>query len=132
MSLMHAIDMPIQLKQQEAEKVKNAMETLVFDSGKDMIRPSSVEALNTLIELLKQNPIWKLKLTGHTDNKASTKLNINLSKKRVEAVKNYLVKNGIEAQRIVLKWYGPTKPIAPNHTEEGRQKNRRVEFLIVR
>ncbi len=128
---MDIADVQIKLKKEEAEKVKKAMETLEFDFGSDVIRASSMDALDLVAELLMQNHSWRLKLSGHTDNKSSLKYNMNLSKKRVESIKAYLVKKGVDANNIVLKWYGPTKPIAPNDTEEGRQKNRRVEFLII-
>lgn len=125
-------DTQIMLKKEEALKVKKAMETLEFDFGSDKIRESSKEGLDLVAELLNQNPTWRLKLSGHTDNVSSLQFNMNLSKKRVEAVKNYLVKKkGISPNRVVLRWFGPTKPIASNDTEEGRQKNRRVEFLII-
>lgn len=124
-------DVQIKLKKEEAEKVKKAMETLEFDFGSDVIRASSTDGLDLVAELLLQNHGWRLKLSGHTDNKSSLKYNMELSKKRVESIKKYLVKKGVSADQVVLKWYGPTKPIAPNDTEEGRQKNRRVEFLII-
>ena len=125
-------DVQIQLKKEQAEKVMKAMTSLEFDFGKDIIRPASMDGLDLLAELLEQNPTWRLKLSGHTDNVASVQFNMKLSQKRVEAVKKYLVnKKGIDAKRIVLKWFGPTAPIAPNNTEEGKQKNRRVEFLII-
>lgn len=128
-----ASDVQIKLKAEEAAKVKKAMETLEFDFGSDVIRASSFDGLDLVAELLLHNTEWRLKLSGHTDNVSSLKYNMNLSKKRVEAIRNYLVKKkGIDPKRIVLKWYGPTKPIAPNDTEEGRQKNRRVEFLIIK
>ncbi|MBI4930907.1 MAG: OmpA family protein [Bacteroidetes bacterium] len=126
-------DTQIQLKKAEAEKVQKAMESLEFDFGKDAIRPSSMDGLDLLAELLQQNSEWRLKLSGHTDNVASMQFNMKLSEKRVEAVKKYLVsKKGIASDRIVLKWFGPSKPIATNDTEEGKQKNRRVEFLIIK
>ncbi len=125
-------DTQIQLKKEEAEKVMKAMASLEFDFGKDVIRTSSMDGLDSLAELLDQNSTWRLKLSGHTDNVASMQYNMKLSEKRVEAIKKYLVKKGIAQDRIVLKWYGPTKPIAPNDTEEGKQKNRRVEFLIIK
>jgi len=128
---VEAVDVQIQLKVEEAKKIQKAMETLEFDTGKDIIRTSSMDALDLVAELLMQNHAWRLKLSGHTDNVASAKFNTNLSKKRVESIKKYLIKKGVEADRFVLKWYGPTQPIAPNDTEEGRQKNRRVEFLII-
>ena len=126
-------DTQIQLKKDEAEKVMKAMTSLEFDFGKDVIRASSMDGLDLLAELLEQNSEWRLKLSGHTDNVASVQFNMKLSQKRVESVKNYLVKKKrIDANRIVLKWYGPAQPIAPNDTEEGKQKNRRVEFLIIK
>jgi outer membrane protein OmpA-like peptidoglycan-associated protein len=124
-------DVQIKLNREEAQTVKHAMETLEFDSGSDVIRTSSSAGLDLVAKLLMQNQAWRLKLSGHTDNKATLKFNINLSKKRVEAIKNYMVKKGVKASHIVLKWFGSTKPIATNATEEGRQKNRRVEFLII-
>jgi outer membrane protein OmpA-like peptidoglycan-associated protein len=81
---------------------------------------------------MKKNPDWRLKLSGHTDNVSSQKFNMELSRKRVEMVKKYFTLKGISADRFVLKWYGSSKPIAPNNTEEGKQKNRRVEFLIIK
>jgi outer membrane protein OmpA-like peptidoglycan-associated protein len=131
MGQMDIADVQIKLKKEEAEKVKHAMETLEFDFGSDVIRASSTDALDLVAELLQQNHTWRLKLSGHTDNVSTLKYNMNLSKKRVESIKKYLIKKGVAADNVVLKWYGPTKPIAPNDTEEGRQKNRRVEFLII-
>ena len=128
---MDVADVQIKLKAEEAAKVKKAMETLEFDFGSDVIRASSSDGLDLVAELLMQNHTWRLKLSGHTDNVSSLKYNMNLSKKRVESIKKYMVKKGVAADQVVLKWYGPTKPIAPNDTEEGRQKNRRVEFLII-
>jgi outer membrane protein OmpA-like peptidoglycan-associated protein len=131
MGKMEEADVQIKLKKEEAEMVKKAMETLEFDFGADVIRASSSDGLDLVAKLLVQNQNWRLKLSGHTDNKSSLKYNMNLSKKRVESIKKYLITKGVKADQIVLKWYGPTKPIATNDTEEGRQKNRRVEFLII-
>ena len=124
-------DVQIKLKADEAQTVKNAMENLEFDFGKEVIRTTSNSGLDKLSDLMKKNPAWRLKLSGHTDNVSSMKFNMALSKKRVESVKKYLVSKGIAGDKVVLKWYGPTKPIAPNDTEAGKQKNRRVEFLII-
>jgi outer membrane protein OmpA-like peptidoglycan-associated protein len=124
-------DVQIKLNKEEAQIVKHAMETLEFDSGSDVIRASSFNGLDLISKLLIQNKTWRLKLSGHTDNKSTLKFNMTLSKKRVESIKKYLVGKGVAMNHIVLKWYGPTQPIATNATEEGRQKNRRVEFLII-
>ena len=68
---------------------------------------------------------------GHTDNRGADKLNDQLSLLRAESVKDYLVKRGIEANRIKTKGYGKRRPLAPNDTEFGRQLNRRTEIVIV-
>ena len=74
---------------------------------------------------------WKLQITGHTDNVGADNTNLILSKKRAEAVKNYLSGKGIEAARFEVLYFGESKPIADNSTPEGRQRNRRVEMKIV-
>lgn len=121
----------VELTEAEKEVVKKAFDNLEFATGKDIIKTTSLASLDELAELLKKYPGWKLKIEGHTDNVGKRESNVLLSKKRAEAVKNYLVKKGISATRFEVLWYGPDKPIAPNDTEEGRQKNRRVEMKIV-
>ena len=79
-----------------------------------------------------QNPTVKIKLAGHTDNRGDAKQNLQLSKERVSAVKDYLVKKGIAKKRISGKGYGGTKPIAGNNDPTTRKLNRRVEFTIVK
>jgi outer membrane protein OmpA-like peptidoglycan-associated protein len=87
--------------------------------------------LDELAELMKKHTGWKLKIEGHTDNVGNKTSNTTLSKNRANAVKTYLVKKGISSTRFEVKWYGPDKPIADNSTEEGRQKNRRVEMTLM-
>jgi len=72
-----------------------------------------------------------LRISGHTDNKGKRESNMQLSKKRAEAVKKYLMQKGLSADKFEVLYFGPDKPIAPNETEEGRARNRRVEMLIV-
>ena len=74
---------------------------------------------------------WQLEIAGHTDNVGDDNLNLVLSKKRAEALKSYLMSQGIEESRLLTLFYGETKPVATNDTPEGRQKNRRVEMKIV-
>ncbi|MFM7769518.1 MAG: OmpA family protein, partial [Bacteroidota bacterium] len=76
-------------------------------------------------------PNWKLRVSGHTDNIGSRETNMALSKKRAESVKRYLMAKGIPESKFEILYFGPDKPIAPNDTEAGRAKNRRVEMLIV-
>ena len=105
---------------------------LQFEVGKEVIKPTSFASLNILSQTLKDAPEWTLKLSGHTDNTGSTAFNLNLSKKRAEAVKNYLVAQGIDPKRITTEGLGSTKPIASNDTAQGREANRRVEFLVIK
>lgn len=119
------------LTQKEAEILKRAFDNLEFESGKDIIKPGSFASLDTLADLMKKKPEWNLKISGHTDNVGKAPANMKLSEKRAKAVKAYLVKKGIDEKRLITEWYGQTRPIAPNTTPEGRQKNRRVEMMII-
>ncbi len=95
------------------------------------LSPDSIPVLNSLITMLKAHPHMKLEIRGHTDNVGSAEYNLKLSLRRAEKVKEYLVKNGITDTRLKARGLGESKPIAPNDTEEGRQKNRRTEFYII-
>lgn len=119
------------LTKKEAEILKRAFDNLEFESGKDIIRASSYASLDTLADLLLKKPEWQLKITGHTDNVGKPASNMKLSERRAKAVKAYLMKKGVPEDRLITEWYGQTRPIAPNTTPEGRQKNRRVEMLIL-
>jgi len=81
---------------------------------------------------MQQNPGIEIELGGHTDNRGAAKANLKLSQERVDKVKQYLVENGIEEDRIKGKGYGSIKPIASNKSEETRKLNRRVEFTILK
>lgn len=115
----------------EEEIIDFAFKNLHFETGKSVILVESYPSLNALAELLKARKTWKLKLEGHTDDVGDAQDNLKLSKERVEATKAYLVSKGVDPGVLVLKYYGETKPVAENETEEGRQQNRRVEMEIV-
>ena len=101
-----------------------------FEYNKASILSQSYQSLDGLAVLLNQKPEWKLRISGHTDSIGDEEGNLSLSKERAESVKNYLVKKGIASERIETRYYGSAKPITSNETEEGRQKNRRVELEI--
>lgn len=124
-------DVIIVLTQEEQAVVKKAFDNLEFESGKDVIRSTSFTALDELAALLVKHPEWALKISGHTDNVGNPAQNMTLSKKRAESVKKYLVSKGASASHLKTEYFGQTRPIAPNTTEPGRQKNRRVEMLII-
>jgi len=103
-----------------------------FDYNKAVIKPSAIPVLKEILEVLKQNPEIKLEIKGYTDALGTDPYNMKLSKKRAEAVFQYFVKNGISAERLIIKFFGKNNPIAPNTDEKGRALNRRVEFTIIR
>ncbi|MGZ3866376.1 MAG: OmpA family protein [Bacteroidia bacterium] len=124
---------PVVIKAEEQKIIEKAFANLEFATGKDIIKPSSFPSLNDLAKILKQHTNdWVLKLSGHTDNQGTPEKNMLLSEKRAKAVKKYLVAKGEKADRVVVEWFGQTKPVDTNDTPEGRQRNRRVEMKIIK
>jgi OOP family OmpA-OmpF porin len=101
----------------------------IFDT--DQLIEESLGELNQLLSTLRENPKMKIEIVGHTDSKGSDEYNLSLSERRAKAVVNYLIQKGILAKRLNSKGYGKSKPIASNDTDEGRQQNRRVEFIVI-
>ncbi len=120
-----------ELKEEEKEVLKAALEGVNFLSSKDVLTEDSKPKLHNVAELLKAHPGFKLKVSGYTDNTGKEEMNLELSKKRANAVKSYLISDGIDASRVQVNGYGEANPIADNNTREGRAKNRRVEFEII-
>lgn len=103
-----------------------------FDRDKATIRPSSSTVLDKSAAVLIEYPSLRVFITGHTDNTGTREKNVQLSKGRAEAVKNYLVSKGIDASRIETKGAGPDEPIDSNVTAAGQQRNRRIEFKLIK
>jgi probable HAF family extracellular repeat protein len=102
---------------------------ILFDSGKTGIKSESRPTLEQIASLLKGDPALTLEVSGHTDNQGNAKRNLALSTSRAQAVVQTLVTQyGIAAARLQAAGYGDTKPMAPNDSESGRAKNRRVEL----
>ncbi|MGE0083877.1 MAG: OmpA family protein [Desulfococcaceae bacterium] len=101
---------------------------VLFDYNQWKIRSEYFSALNHVAEVMKNNPGLHVRLEGHTDNAGSAGYNMKLSEKRAEAVKLWLMKKGVSAERFEAAGYGFSKPAASNDTEEGRSQNRRVEI----
>jgi len=106
------------------------MNNLFFVTGKTEINKMSYPELARLITLLKKHKKMEVEIAGHTDNVGSDKVNDKLSLERANAVRDYIIKNGVEGERLKAKGYGKTKPVVSNKTGEGRKKNRRVDFTI--
>ncbi len=108
------------------------LNNLLFQRGQAEMLESSYIELDNVVNFMEENPTVVIQLEGHTDNQGDPKGNVILSERRVRTVKQYMVKNGIAAKRVMFKAYGGTKPIASNGTEETRKLNRRVEFVILK
>ena len=120
-----------EIEEEVQEILRTAFENLEFETGKDIIKEESIPSLTELAEVLVKRPEWKLQISGHTDNVGNDQANLVLSKKRAEAVKNFMISKTIESERLYVLFFGETMPIASNDTKEGRQKNRRVEMKII-
>jgi len=120
------------IEKEEKEVLQSAFDNLEFATGKSIIAAQSLPSLDALAEVLLKKPEYKLLVEGHTDNQGKRETNVALSRSRALAVKSYLQKKGINGDRILTQAYGPDKPVADNATEEGRQRNRRVEMTVVR
>ncbi|NKB67282.1 MAG: OmpA family protein [Candidatus Latescibacteria bacterium] len=102
--------------------------TVLFASESSKLTPASKTALGGLVKVLQEWPEQKLVLTGHTDNTGTTSFNSKLSRNRAQAVKNYLVQQGVEASRLSISAKGASDPADSNDTKAGRQQNRRVDI----
>ncbi|TLV01233.1 OmpA family protein [Dyadobacter luticola] len=104
----------------------------MFTQSSAEVVPSSYSELDRIALAMTTYPAMEILLEGHTDNQGEVQKNVQLSKDRVEQVKKYLLSKGIDAKRIQTKAWGPSRPIASNLTEQTRQRNRRVEFTILK
>lgn len=105
------------------------LRNVFFETGSAELLPVSINELERLKSLLDENPTMRIQLNGHTDNVGSDSDNLTLSRNRAKAVNDYLVKAGISSSRLKFEGYGESKPMDTNDTAEGRQNNRRTEFV---
>jgi outer membrane protein OmpA-like peptidoglycan-associated protein len=108
------------------------LEGVTFETGSARLTSFAKTVLDKIAEGLLLNPKTEIAINGHTDNQGSARFNLKLSQDRANAVKDYLVSKGVSPSRIQAKGYGFTQPIADNNTEEGRIKNRRIEFVRIK
>ena len=107
------------------------LNNVLFDTGKSSLTKESYKGMDELVDLMKRKNTLVIEISGHTDNVGSKPLNLKLSQDRANTVMNYLISKGIEAKRVTAVGFGDTKPVSPNETEYGRQKNRRTEVKII-
>ncbi|WP_212001236.1 OmpA family protein [Chitinophaga sp. HK235] len=125
------------LKHYEVEK-PIVLNNIYYDFGKATLRLESKIVLDSVVEMLVDNPRVIIEMSAHTDSVGSDKANMKLSQARAQSCVNYLISKGIPSQRLIAKGYGKTRPVAPNslpnHKDnpDGRQQNRRTEFKVLR
>lgn len=119
-------------EQNENKVLQEVYDNLEFETNSAVIRKESYKTLDNLVTLLNKKKNYLISVEGHTDNVGDPATNIVISRQRAAAVKKYLTDRGIKSDRIFTEGYGETKPIASNASAEGRRRNRRVEFLIMR
>jgi outer membrane protein OmpA-like peptidoglycan-associated protein len=112
------------------EEINKAAQSILFDVNSENISATSFIALDKIAEIMLNNQDLKLDIEGHTDNTGAVRHNQILSGKRALAIKMYLVKKGVSANRMTASGFGSERPIAGNNTEAGRSKNRRVAFKV--
>ncbi len=108
------------------------LNNIFFDFDKATLKPESGPELDRLITMLKDKSTMEVEISGHTDNMGPDAYNMSLSERRAKTVVAYLVRGGIPKERLTVQFFGETKPTDTNDTKEGRSKNRRVEFLILK
>lgn len=109
-----------------------ALRNVNFETGSSTLKPLSKYELQFALQALKANPSIKAIIQGYTDNVGNPESNVALSQRRADTVMNFLINNGISADRLSAKGYGEANPVASNDTAGGRAENRRIEFKIIK
>ena len=106
--------------------------SVLFDFDKSSLKPAAIEILDSILPKLMAADVIAITISGHTDWIGSDQYNQGLSERRAASVANYLVSQGVPAERIQSQGFGESQPVADNKTDEGRAQNRRVEIAIDR
>jgi OOP family OmpA-OmpF porin len=118
-----------EITKEDVKKITQIASKIYFETNSAKLKPVSSGQLDALVEILKKYDAANLTIEGHTDDVGKDDFNMELSQKRTESVKQYLMTKGILESRLTAKGFGETKPIADNKTATGRAKNRRVELV---
>ncbi len=122
--------LPQKPKEEIQQQINFAARNIYFETGKSVLKEISNTALNEVVQVMNENPSFKLSISGYTDNVGNAASNLILSQHRANAVMNYLISKGIKRERLSAEGYGQTKPVANNTTADGRAQNRRVEIKV--
>ncbi|HEX9980568.1 MAG TPA: OmpA family protein [Flavobacterium sp.] len=121
-----------EMSEEQVMKLNAYAKTILFNSGKATFKKETFPVLQAIAAILKEFPSSRFMIEGHTDSDGSNALNQTLSENRAAAVKNYLIENGIAADRLESAGYGETKPIDTNKNAKGKANNRRVEVKLIK
>lgn len=121
----------ITIIKQVEEQIRVEAEQIQFETAKYIIRPVSYPSLNRIVDILNKYPGSRFAIDGHTDSVGDDDYNLELSRNRALAVKQFFIDRGIASNRLIATGYGETRPIATNSTVEGRALNRRVEIHFI-
>lgn len=122
---------PIEVARVE-ENATITLNNIFFDFDKAVLKPESFPELNRIVQLMTERSAMQVDVAGHTDATGTEQYNMELSRRRATAVQQYLIEKGISETRVNVSYFGEAKPLESNATMEGRRKNRRVEFKIVK
>lgn len=114
------------------ERITIVLNNVFFDFDKSELKPESFPELNRITRLMEEKSAMSIEIAGHTDDVGGEAYNLDLSERRAKAVAKYLNEKGIDSKRMTVVFYGEGKPLENNTTAEGRGKNRRVEFKILK
>ncbi len=116
----------------EVAKFTGAIRGINFDVDEATIKKNSTKTLNAAVKVLTDFPDVRIEISGHTDTDGDRDHNLDLSRRRAEAVKKYLIDKGIDSSRIETRGAGPDEPVADNTTKRGKAQNRRIEFKLLK
>ena len=118
------------LKPEEKKVLADAARAVQFETGKATLKAESYAILDQVAAIVNKYPRYSLSIEGHTDNVGDKNSNLQLSKERAKSCYEYLRARGVPSERMNFEGFGEAKPVADNNTPEGREKNRRVEFVL--
>jgi outer membrane protein OmpA-like peptidoglycan-associated protein len=104
--------------------------SVLFEPGQATLKSEALQNVYSLVTFMQEDSERTAIIEGYTDNVGSDAFNVDLSLRRAEAVRGFLIKNGVSGERVTARGYGEASPVASNDTEAGRQQNRRVEIVF--
>ncbi|NVJ89844.1 MAG: OmpA family protein [Flavobacteriaceae bacterium] len=119
------------ITKEATEAIQFTAKAILFNTGKSSFKPGVTDQLDEIVKVMNKFPKAKFVIEGHTDSTGSNAINLTISEKRALAVRDYLIKNGVDKSRLEAGGFGEEYPIADNKTRAGRAKNRRVEIKVV-